>query len=154
MQLRLGKWGVENNNQIEEIRLGIMQEDKLRSDPEWDKAFREAERKQLVILNEAAKLVISPYGAGVDYYNAENLSEKALAIASAIPAERAATKGYGLAKKLFEEAAALYKSNKLTSAGKKVEQAVVELQRGRTNQWSQLANKPQANSIYRFDNGF
>ena len=146
--------GVENN-QIEEIRLEIMREHELRSnDPEWDKAFREAEWKQLVILNEAAKFVISPYGAGVDYYNAENLSEKALAIASAIPAERAATKGYGLAKKLFEEAAALYKSNKLTSAGKKVEQAVVELQRGRTNQWSQLANKPQANSIYRFDNGF
>ena len=150
----IGKVGVENN-QIEEIRLEIMREHELRSnDPEWDKAFREAEWKQLVILNEAAKFVISPYGAGVDYYNTENLSEKALAIASAIPAERAATKGYGLAKKLFEEAAALYKSNKLTSAGKKVEQAVVELQRGRTNQWSQLANKPQANSIYRFDNGF
>ncbi|OAU98986.1 hypothetical protein AO382_2253 [Moraxella catarrhalis] len=152
--VEVGKVGVENN-QIEEIRLEIMREHELRSnDPEWDKAFREAEWKQLVILNEAAKFVISPYGAGVDYYNAENLSEKALAIASAIPAERAATKGYGLAKKLFEEAAALYKSNKLTSAGKKVEQAVVELQRGRTNQWSQLANKPQANSIYRFDNGF
>ncbi|WP_371865592.1 VENN motif pre-toxin domain-containing protein [Neisseria yangbaofengii] len=143
------------NNTVEELRIEAIREAELRNrDPEWDKALREAERQQLAILNEAAKLLITPYGAGSDYYEATDLSGKALAIASIIPVERATAKGYGLAKRLFEEAASLYKSNKLTLAGKKAEQAVVELQRGRIKQWNQLANKLNANSVYRFDNGF
>nr|WP_308806088.1 VENN motif pre-toxin domain-containing protein [Neisseria yangbaofengii] len=143
------------NNTVEELRIEAIREAELRNrDPEWDKALREAERQQLAILNEAAKLLITPYGAGSDYYEATDLSGKALAIASIIPVERATAKGYGLAKRLFEEAASLYKSNKLTLVGKKAEQAVVELQRGRTKQWNQLVNKPNANSVYRFDNGF
>ncbi|MCQ9327797.1 VENN motif pre-toxin domain-containing protein, partial [Neisseria dentiae] len=49
---------VENNTTVEELRIEAVREAELRNrDPEWDKAYRLGERKQLEVVNFLADFI-------------------------------------------------------------------------------------------------
>ena len=135
------------------------------------------------IADEVARFFLTPYDMGRGLAEAKTGDEAVTAIVLALPPVKIFDKARDLVrlgrnldalkelqrlKNAFSNNPSLATANGIEvpgiamaakqhgggSAGKKVEQAVVELQRGRTNQWNKLASNPDANSVYRFDNGF